>query len=84
MPSSSYSGRSTRRQYWSLRRRATPDATGNVVVLSRTRLKVRNVDPVSNTIEVEAGVTLQHVQDSARDADRLFPLSLAAQGSCTI
>jgi FAD/FMN-containing dehydrogenase len=33
---------------------------------------------------VEAGVTLRHVQEAAEAADRLFPLSLAAEGSCTI
>jgi FAD/FMN-containing dehydrogenase len=64
---------------------ATPDARGDSLVLSLTRLrKVRSVDTHNNTIEVEAGVTLQQVQDAAREAGRLFPLSLAAQGSCTI
>jgi len=63
----------------------TPDDTGRALVLCLTRLnKVRVVDPVNNTIEVEAGVTLQRVQEAAREAGRLFPLSLAAQGSCTI
>ena len=64
---------------------ATPDPQGCALVLSLTRLKmIRRIDPVSNTIEVEAGVTLQQVQEAAREAGRLFPLSLAAQGSCTI
>jgi FAD/FMN-containing dehydrogenase len=64
---------------------ATPDASGDDLVLSLTRLnKVRHIDIVNNTIEVEAGVTLAQVQESARAAGRLFPLSLAAQGSCTI
>jgi len=64
---------------------ATPDAEGRALVLSLTRMnKVRCIDPVNNTIEVEAGVTLQQVQEAAREAGRLFPLSLAAQGSCTI
>ena len=64
---------------------ATPDASGAALVLSLTRLnRVRRVDPVNNTLEVEAGVTLQQVQEAARAANRLFPLSLAAQGSCTI
>ena len=64
---------------------ATPDDSGRSLVLSLARLnRVRAVDPLNNTIEVEAGVTLQRVQDAARDAGRLFPLSLAAQGSCTI
>jgi FAD/FMN-containing dehydrogenase len=64
---------------------ATPDATGRALVLSLTRLKrIRSVDPVNQTIEAEGGVTLQQLQDAAREAGRLFPLSLAAQGSCTI
>jgi len=46
--------------------------------------KVRAIDPVNNTIEVEAGVTLQQVQEAALEAGRLFPLSLAAEGTCTI
>ncbi|MBO9649473.1 MAG: FAD-binding oxidoreductase [Variovorax sp.] len=64
---------------------ATPDDSGRALVLSLTRLnRVRRVDAVNNTIEVEAGVTLQQVQEAAREAHRLFPLSLAAEGSCTI
>ena len=64
---------------------ATPDAEGRALVLSLTRLnQVRHIDPVNNTIEVDAGVTLQQVQEASREAGRLFPLSLAAQGSCTI
>jgi FAD/FMN-containing dehydrogenase len=64
---------------------ATPDAGGASLVLSLTRLKsIRQIDAVNNTMVVEAGVTLQQVQDAAREAGRLFPLSLAAQGSCTI
>ena len=64
---------------------ATPDDSGAALVLSLTRLnKLRHVDAVNNTMTVEAGVTLQQVQEAAKDAGRLFPLSLAAQGSCTI
>ena len=64
---------------------STPDESGRALVLSLARLnKLRAVDPVNNTIVVEAGVTLQQVQEAAREAGRLFPLSLAAQGSCTI
>ncbi|EJE49415.1 FAD/FMN-dependent dehydrogenase [Acidovorax sp. CF316] len=55
------------------------------LLLSLTRLnRVRQVDPLNNTLVVEAGATLQQVQDVAREAGRLFPLSLAAEGSCTI
>ena len=64
---------------------ATPDASGRTVVLSLTRLnRIRAIDAVDNTITVEAGCTLAAVQTAAADAGRLFPLSLAAQGSATI
>ena len=64
---------------------ATPDDSGHQVVLSTERLKaVRHVDPVNDTITVEAGCTLATVQDAARAVDRLFPLSLASEGTCTI
>jgi FAD/FMN-containing dehydrogenase len=62
-----------------------PDASGNAVVLSLRRMSaVRAIDVVNNTITVEAGCVLQTVQEAALAAGRLFPLSLAAQGSCTI
>jgi FAD/FMN-containing dehydrogenase len=64
---------------------STPDGSGRALVLSLTRLtRVRAVDAINNTLEVEAGVTLQQVQEVAEQAGRLFPLSLAAQGTCTI
>jgi FAD/FMN-containing dehydrogenase len=62
-----------------------PDTQGNAIVLSLTRLNcVRNIDAINNTITVESGCILQNVQAAAAAAERLFPLSLAAQGSCTI
>src|SRR5580698_4261781 len=64
---------------------ATPDASGTQALLSLRRLnRVRDIDPHNNTITVEAGVVLAEVQARDADAGRLFPLSLAAQGSCTI
>ncbi len=64
---------------------ATPDGRGDVIVLSLARLnRIRSIDTDNDTIEVDAGCILQAVQQAARDADRLFPLSLAAEGSCTI
>ncbi|MDF3836091.1 FAD-binding oxidoreductase [Cupriavidus basilensis] len=64
---------------------ATPSAGVESVVISLQRLnRVRQVDPLNNTITVEAGVILQQLQDAAREHGRLFPLSLAAEGSCTI
>src|SRR3981189_2548418 len=54
-------------------------------VISLRRLdKIREVDAASNTMTCEAGVVLQIAQQRARDVDRLFPLSLGAEGSCTI
>ncbi|NRR31219.1 FAD-binding oxidoreductase [Oxalobacteraceae bacterium] len=62
-----------------------PDASGAAVVLSLARLNtVRAVDPVNRTMTVDAGCILQHVQEAAAQAGCLFPLSLAAEGSCTI
>jgi FAD/FMN-containing dehydrogenase len=64
---------------------SVPDARGDAVVLSMVRMnRVRAIDPVNNTITAEAGVTLAALQAAAREAGRLFPLSLAAEGSCTI
>ena len=55
------------------------------VLLSLTRLdKIREVDPVSNTMTVEAGVTLQRAREAAADADRLYPQLLPSEGTCTI
>lgn len=62
-----------------------PTRGGGEVILSLSRLNaIRAVDPVSNTMIAEAGVVLQAARDAADAADRLFPLSLAAQGSCQI
>jgi len=58
---------------------------GGEIVLSLGRLdRIREVDAASNTMTVEAGVVLMKAQAAAAQADRLFPLSLAAEGSCTI
>ncbi|MCP8939045.1 FAD-binding oxidoreductase [Alsobacter sp. SYSU M60028] len=62
-----------------------PFERGDEIVLSLTRLdRVREVDPLSDTMTVEAGVTLLRAQQAAESADRLFPLSLASEGACTI
>jgi len=64
---------------------ATPDDSGRAVVLSLQRLnRIRGMDLENDTMEVEAGCVLQTVQEAARDAGRLFPLSLGSEGSCTI
>jgi len=55
------------------------------IVLSLARLdKIREVDAVSNTMTVEAGVTLQRAREAAAAADRLYPQLLPSEGTCTI
>lgn len=62
-----------------------PDRSGAQVVLSLSRLdRIREIDPLSNTATVEAGVILQNLHIAADKVDRLYPLSLGAQGSCQI
>jgi D-lactate dehydrogenase (cytochrome) len=61
----------------------TPHA-GEVLVSLRRLDRIREVDAASNTMICEAGVVLEAAQRRADEADRLFPLSLAAEGSCTI
>ena len=55
------------------------------IVLSLNRLdKIREIDPVSSTITVEAGVTLQRTREAAAKVDRLYPQLLPSEGTCTI
>ena len=62
-----------------------PDESGTQVVLSLQRMNaVRALDAANLTMTVEAGCILQTLQDAAANAGFLFPLSLAAEGSCTI
>ena len=64
---------------------SVPDDSGQQVVLSLLRMNaIRNVDADNLTLTVEAGCVLQNVQQAAEQAGFLFPLSLAAEGSCTI
>ncbi|KAF4533634.1 hypothetical protein B566_EDAN005681 [Ephemera danica] len=64
---------------------ATPDETGRAVIVLLGRMnRIVAVDAQNDTISVEAGCTLAAVQAAARAAGRLFPLSLAAEGSCQI
>ncbi|MGC1175618.1 FAD-binding oxidoreductase, partial [Polaromonas sp.] len=64
---------------------STPDGSGRQVVLSLQRLNaVRALDMPNLTMTVEAGCILQTLQETAEHAGLLFPLSLAAEGSCTI
>jgi D-lactate dehydrogenase (cytochrome) len=62
-----------------------PPEDGRALLVNLTRMnRIRDLDPVDNTITVEAGCLLASVQAAAAEADRLFPLSLAAEGSCQI
>jgi len=64
---------------------STPDTSGTQVVLSLARMnRVRGIDADNLSMTVEAGCVLQSVQEGAAQAGLLFPLSLAAEGSCTI
>ncbi|WP_299441025.1 FAD-binding oxidoreductase [uncultured Rhodospira sp.] len=62
-----------------------PFEHGREVVISTARLnRIRDLDPVNLTVTVEAGVILADLQRAAADADCLFPVSLAAEGTCQI
>ena len=64
---------------------ATPDEAGSQIVLSLRRLnRVRQVDAANYSMIVEAGCTLAEAQSAARDAERLFPLSLGSEGTAQI
>src|SRR5512141_517393 len=60
-----------------------PEGQDVLINLARTS-RVRAIDPNNNTMTVEAGCILAAVQQAAAEQDRLFPLSLAAEGSCQI
>ena len=62
-----------------------PDASGTQVIVNLSRMnRVLEVDVINNTMTVEAGCILQRLQETAAEHQRLFPLSLAAEGSCEI
>ena len=62
-----------------------PDESGREIILSLARMNtIRAIDAEGYTLTAEAGVTLRSVQDAAERVDRLFPLSLASEGSCMI
>ena len=64
---------------------ATPDESGDAIVISLLRMRrILELDLENNAIAVEAGCLLADVQTAAGRANRFFPLSLAAEGSCTI
>jgi FAD/FMN-containing dehydrogenase len=64
---------------------STPDESGRQLVLSLSRMnRVRGIDAANLSMTVEAGCILQSVQEAAAAQGLLFPLSLAAEGTCTI
>jgi FAD/FMN-containing dehydrogenase len=64
---------------------SVPDGSGRSIVLSLARMnRLREIDPINNTMTVDAGCVLANLQQAAADVDRLFPLSLGAEGSCMI
>lgn len=64
---------------------ATPDKSGRQVIVSLERLDaIREIDPLSMSISVDAGAILKNVQIAAAAVGLLFPLSLGAEGSCRI
>jgi FAD/FMN-containing dehydrogenase len=64
---------------------SVPTGRGREVVLSLSRMRrIRELDALNDTITVEAGCVLADVQRAAADAGRLFPVSLAAEGSCQV
>jgi FAD/FMN-containing dehydrogenase len=64
---------------------SVPDTSGRQVIVNVSRMnRVREIDPANNTMTVEAGCVLASLQALADEHDRLFPLSLGAEGSCEI
>jgi FAD/FMN-containing dehydrogenase len=64
---------------------SVPDESGNGIVLNLARMnRVIDVNAADNSITVEAGCILAHIQEAALEADRVFPLTLGAEGSCQI
>jgi FAD/FMN-containing dehydrogenase len=64
---------------------SVPDAGGRSILVSLERMdRIRQIDAANYTVTVEAGCILQRLQEAAAAADRLFPLSLGAEGSCRI
>ncbi len=64
---------------------AIPNPNGEEIVLSLARMnKIRSIDALNNTLTVDAGCVLAAIQGTAAEVDRLFPLSLGAEGSCQI
>ena len=64
---------------------SVPVGAQREIVLSLARMnRIRAIDPLNDTLTAEAGCVLADIQHAAREADRFFPLSLGAEGSCRI
>ena len=64
---------------------ATPDESGQALLINLSRMnRILDIDPAGHTMTVEAGCILENLQKAAMEADRFFPLSLGAEGSCQI
>src|SRR5579864_1363167 len=64
---------------------AVPDENGRAILLNLGRMdRIRSIDPLDFTVTAEAGCVLADLHRAAADVDRLFPLSLGAEGSCQI
>ncbi|GAA4485706.1 FAD-binding oxidoreductase [Gluconacetobacter asukensis] len=64
---------------------ATPDESGRDIVVCLSRMnRVRQIDPLDHTMDIEAGVTLKAAQDAAREAGLMLPLSISSEGSAQI
>ena len=64
---------------------SVPSNEGDEVVISLEKMNnILDIDPVNYTMTVEAGCILSNIQDEALNVNRIFPLSLAAEGSCQI
>ena len=62
-----------------------PDSSSTEIIISLEKMnKILDIDPINYTMTLEAGCILSEVHRTALDADRMFPLSLAAEGSCQI
>ena len=64
---------------------SVPHMDAGEIVLTLSRMnRILNIDPLNNTLTAQAGCVLATLQQAAADVDRLFPLSLGAEGSCQI
>ena len=64
---------------------ATPDADGRQIILSLERMNaIRSVDDTARFMVAEAGCILADLQTAAAQQNLLFPLNLAAKGSCQL